>query len=91
MAKKETSTIEVHFQNDWFSGAKLYRKVHNPHILPDSVVDKLPSSAKIMKDGKLVDVEDVRNIVEDDELAETEKKEATVVVPPKVNKGEIKL
>lgn len=91
MAKKETSTIEVHLQNDWYSGARLYRKVENPHILPDSVIDKLPSSAKIMKDGKLVDVEEVRNIVEDDELAKKETAEGTVKVPAEVKKSDIKL
>lgn len=89
MAKKEAATLEVHLQNDWYSGARLYRRAHNPHILPESYLDKLPSSAKIMKDGKLVDVEDARNITEDKELADAAKSE--VEVPAKVNKGDLKI
>lgn len=69
MAKKDTPTLEVHLRNDWYSGARLLRRNDNPHFLPETVLDVLPSSAKVKKDDKLVPVEELRNIKEDVEIA----------------------
>lgn len=62
---KETSKaadgqIEVHFRNDWFSGARLLRSVNNPHFLPEAALGALPESAQVMKDGELVSVKELR-------------------------------
>lgn len=87
MAKKETKMLKVQLRNDWYSGARLLRVNDNPHELPETVLNVLPSSAKVEKDGKFVPVEDVRNIVEDAELVEA----AEVVVPATVKKADLKL
>lgn len=70
MAKKESPNLEVHLGNDWYSGARLLRKVDNPHFLPEAALEKLPSSAKVMKDDELISVEQLRSNTEDTDPVE---------------------
>lgn len=61
MAKNEAQTLEVYLGNDWYDGGKLLRTVFNPHFLPESRLDELPSSAKVMQDGEKVSVDELRS------------------------------
>jgi hypothetical protein len=88
---KNPSTIEVQLRNDWYSGARLLRPQDNPHTLPKRALEQLPSSALVKDGDDFVEVDKLRNIEEDSEIAEKKANEAKVEVPATVKKSDLKI
>lgn len=73
---KQVEELEVNLRNDWFNGGRLLRTVDNPHRIPKSRLDDIPSSAKVKDGDEYVSIDEYRGGEKPDSTKAAEDKAA---------------